>query len=63
MLSGEYQAEDIRALEKMRNLPSKDLVKIGIPYMDDMLARLQADVSAPEHPRTVLLAPSWESRC
>ena len=59
MLSGEYQAEDIRALEKMRNLPSKDLVKIGIPYMDDMLARLQADVSAPEHPRTVLLAPSW----
>ena len=59
MISGDYQAEDVRALEKLRNLPEKELVKIGIPYMDDMLSRLQADPPVPEHPRTVLLAPSW----
>lgn len=59
LLSGEYQAQNIRTLEKIRNLPPKELVKIGIPYMDEMAARLQQVGPAPEHPRTVLLAPSW----
>ena len=59
LLSGQYQADDIRKLEKLRSLPAKDLVKIGIPYMDEMAARLEAEGPAPEHPRTVLLAPSW----
>ena len=31
----------------------------GIPYMDEMAARLAQAGPAPEHPRTVLLAPSW----
>lgn len=59
LLSGEYQAQDIRNLEKLRGLPEKELVKIGIPYMDEMAARLEREGPAPEHPRTVLLAPSW----
>ncbi len=59
LLSGQYQADDIRNLEKLRNLPAKELVKIGIPYMDEMAARLEKEGPAPEHPRTVLLAPSW----
>lgn len=59
LLSGEYQVGQIRALEQLRQLPEKELVKIGIPYMDEMAARLQAAGPAPEHPRTVLLAPSW----
>lgn len=61
LLSGEYQAEDIRRLEKLRGLPQKELVKIGIPYMDEMAARLKRVGAAPEHPMTVLLAPSWGS--
>lgn len=61
LLSGDYQGEDIRQLEKLRSLPEKELVKIGIPYMDDMMARLKAAGPAPEHPRTVLLAPTWGS--
>ncbi len=59
LLSGEYQAQDIRALEKLRELPEKELYKIGIPYMDEMAKRLENEGKCPEHPRTVLLAPSW----
>lgn len=59
LLSGAYQERDIRNLEKLRGLPAKELVKVGIPYMDEMAARLQREGTAPEHPRTVLLAPSW----
>ena len=61
MLSGEYQAKNIRDLEKLRNLPEKDLVMVGIPYMDEMAARLKSAGDAPEHPTTVLLAPTWGS--
>ena len=59
LLSGEYQVQQIRNLEKLRGLPAKELVKVGIPYMDEMTDRLQRLGPAPEHPRTVLLAPSW----
>ena len=59
LLSGQYQADDIRNLEKLRSLPQKELVKIGIPYMDEMAARLEREGPAPEHERTILLAPSW----
>lgn len=59
LLSGEYQARDVRNLEKLRGLPEKELVLIGIPYMDEMAERLKRLGPAPEHPRTVLLAPSW----
>ncbi len=59
LLSGEYQAKDIRNLEALRELPEKELVQIGIPYMDEMARRLEREGPAPEHPRTVLLAPSW----
>lgn len=59
LLSGAYQGQDVRALEKLRQLPEKELVSVGIPYMDEMAKRLQQAGPAPEHPRTVLLAPSW----
>ena len=61
LLSGDYQCEDIRELERIRDLPAKELVKVGIPYMDEMAARLEKCEPLPEHPRTVLLAPSWGS--
>ena len=58
LLSGKYQEEDIRELERLRSLPPKELEIIGIPYMDEMAARLSREGSAPDHERTVLLAPS-----
>lgn len=60
LLSGDYQALDVRNLEKLRGLPEKELVKVGIPYMDEMAARLERLGPAAEHKcTTVLLAPSW----
>lgn len=60
MLSGDYQVNQVRALERLRNLPKKELVKVGIPYMDVNLERVQnAELLPEDKPRTVLLAPSW----
>ena len=61
LLSGQYQIDEIRRLEKMREIPAKDLKLAGIPYMDKMLERLEnterkeTDKKDP----VVLLAPSW----
>ncbi|MEY8521490.1 CDP-glycerol glycerophosphotransferase family protein [Lachnospiraceae bacterium 38-10] len=59
MLSGEYQVQEVRDLEKLRGLPEKDLIKIGIPYMDEMSKRLEQAPQEKMERRTVLLAPSW----
>lgn len=59
LYSGDFQADDIRALEKLRNLPAKELVEAGIPYMDEMAKALAQAEPIGEHERTVLLAPTW----
>ena len=59
LLSGEYQEKDIRALEQLRALPAKELVSVGIPYMDGMLERFHEAGKISDHLPTVLLAPSW----
>ncbi len=59
LLSGEYQINQIRQLEKLRNLPAKELELVGITYMDEMKKRLETAPAIPQHETTVLLAPSW----
>lgn len=59
LYSGDFQAEDIRALEKLRNLPAKELVEAGIPYMDEMAKAYESAEPIGEQERTVLLAPTW----
>lgn len=59
LLSGAYQVRQLRELEALRGLPKRELVTVGIPYMDEMAKRVRRSGPAPEHPRTVLLAPSW----
>ena len=61
LLSGEYQARDIRTLEKMRNLPPKELSGVGIPYMDEMAARYEKAGPVKNKECNVMLAPSWGS--
>ncbi len=61
MLSGDFQACDERKLEELRSLPQKELVKIGIPYMDKMAQRLadNPEVKGKGKNKTILVAPTW----
>ena len=59
LIQGDHQERDIRELERQRELPAKEIVKVGIPFMDEMAARLAVAGPAPEHERTILLAPTW----
>ena len=61
LLSGDYQVDQIRKLEELRGLPAKELVKVGLPYMDDMARRFADDTVVENDVKTVLLAPSWGS--
>lgn len=59
LLSGQYQVDETRELEKKRYLPPKEVELVGIPYMDDMRSKIESTERI-EHDRTcVLLAPSW----
>ncbi len=59
LLSCNYQVEEVRALEKLRNLPAKEIELVGIPYMDEMAKRLAVAGQIENEVKTVLLAPSW----
>ena len=63
LLSGQFQIEDTRDLEKIRNLPAKDLVLTGSPFMDEKRKKFNERAgtsdSRSKDQRTVLLAPSW----
>ena len=59
LLSGDYQIRQIRELETLRAIPAKELRLVGVTYMDRLHRRLAEAGPVPEHPTTVLLAPSW----
>ena len=61
LISGDYQEKQVRDLEALRSLPAKEVVKVGIPYMDEMLSRFKNNpaVTKKNEGITVLLAPSW----
>jgi CDP-glycerol glycerophosphotransferase (TagB/SpsB family) len=59
LLTGDYQARDIRALEKIRNLPEKRLVTVGCTYLDIYRERMKEIPDEENHPFTVLVSPSW----
>ena len=57
--SGQYQIDMIRKLEKLRNEPEKEMVLVGIPYMDEIAERIEKYTSNKSDETVVLLAPSW----
>jgi hypothetical protein len=59
LLTGDYQAHDIRALEKLRNLPEKRLVTVGCTYLDVAAEKIKQIPHKENQPFTVLVAPSW----
>jgi hypothetical protein len=59
LLTGDYQAKDIRALEKLRGLPKKQLVTVGCTYLDVYAETIKRIPREEPHPFTVLVSPSW----
>ena len=61
LLSGEPQVKQARELEKLRNLPEKEIKIVGMTYLDEMKKRLESYKSTSDKKDgiTVLLAPSW----
>ena len=58
-LSGEYQIKQVRDLEKIREIPEKDLVLAGLPHLDALQKRLRNAAPVNNQRKTVLVAPSW----
>ena len=59
LLTGDYQAGDIRSLEKIRGLPEKELVTAGCTYLDVYAEKIRGLPRETEHPFTALVSPSW----
>jgi hypothetical protein len=59
LLTGDYQARDIRLLEKQRGLPEKQLVTVGCTYLDVYAKTVTRLPKEAVHPFTVLVSPSW----
>ena len=51
LLTGEYQQDQIRELERLRDLPAKELPVVGLSYMDAMKARLDERAAFGRAPR------------
>ena len=59
LMTGDYQADDIRLLEKQRELPAKELVTVGCTYLDVLKEKMAAIPAEEKHEFTVLVSPSW----
>jgi len=59
LLTGDYQAEDIRLLERQRNIHEKKLVTVGCSYLDVYAEKIKNLPAEEDHPFTVLVSPSW----
>ena len=71
LLMGDIEEPNIRKLEELRNLPKKELIPAGLPYMDELLKKAKFSIFTAEEEKekassvfnndsvTVLLAPSW----
>jgi hypothetical protein len=64
LITGDYQAKDIRFLEALRKTKQKELVTVGCTYLDVYAEKMKnLSFSAPAASRekqfTVLVSPSW----
>jgi CDP-glycerol glycerophosphotransferase (TagB/SpsB family) len=61
ILSGAAFENDVRSLEKKRNLPPKKILIGGLPYMDKLIERA-AKINSQTDGKTVLIASTWDKR-
>jgi len=60
-LVGDFQATSIRDIEKVRNIPQKELKALGLPYFD-VMKNVSPAVRPADAAKTLLIAPSWGSK-
>ncbi len=58
LMTGDHILESVRTLEKLRNLPAKECISLGLPYFDVLAKNIVKKEKLSENP-TILLAPSW----
>ena len=59
ILSGPFQADQIRRLEELRNIKKKELKVLGLPYLDTLMKKRKGSQKKDDHETTILVAPSW----
>jgi CDP-glycerol glycerophosphotransferase (TagB/SpsB family) len=59
LMTGDYQAEDIKTLERQRNIQEKKLITVGCTYLDVYAQKIKDIPYEENHPFTVLVSPSW----
>ena len=59
LLSGTYQAKDIKVLEEQRGISPKQLVTVGCTYLDVFREILKNNPKEVNHKYTILVSPSW----
>ena len=59
LLSGDHQIDEARVLEAKRNMAPREIELVGVPYLDDLLAKRLSNPISDNEKTCVLLAPSW----
>jgi CDP-glycerol glycerophosphotransferase (TagB/SpsB family) len=59
LMTGAYQADDIRKIERLHKLPEKQLVTVGCSYLDEYEKLMRQIHQEEPHEFTVLVSPSW----
>jgi len=61
VMVGEFQTASIREIEKKRNLKPKQLIPLGLPYLD-VYSKNKQDRTKTEKVQTILIGSSWGSK-
>jgi len=59
ILVGPHQEDNLRTIEKIRGIPTKQMVALGLPYLDDLLTHRPNLPNQTSRRKTILIAPSW----
>lgn len=60
LCAGPHQVEEIRAAEKLRDLPEKRLIEYGYDLLDRQIAEYTSKPHEPNEKPLVLIGPSWQ---
>ncbi len=63
LCAGPHQVEELRAAEKLRGLPQKNLVECGYDLMDEEISSFENLARDPGSKPVILVAPSWQEDC